>query len=676
MGALDNFPGLLSARPRGLGLLNNSEPSPVAPRTSPATAPQVPDDVDWSRLNQRSVLLPKEPWTQWDVDGQCFNGHPFSWLSAAPPRMPSRWIGDLARDGLMGIGMSPYNANHFTTGIGNVISMTPLAFPVIAADTIEAKRRGDDLGVITGMAGMIPGVAQGVRAAAREAGPALRSAVEEADATLSRMRSAGLPSLRGEPAPTGSLNPLDNVPVRFRGKEPAQFTPEDWKDFGDHYGTPNLGPLSPPVTYKDVNGNDFIVPGGTEGKWTYLDLLHMKANPINPANIDRELHADMQRKLGRTMTPENLSDADVWNGLVFGITSPNNPLFPNQMTASRLRLRSPEMIDDLASMVPWKPGDKVTPQQRKVVSDNIAQRFGLAAADKGGLGIRGSADYSRVGEMAQMFKLNPNFFRKRPDEDWSQAVERISSQISGLSMKTGALGMVWQDPANAAIAAVDRHMARELDRVGGIFEGPAQRTAWQNRGIARWNKCHPDDPAKSWTDLMSKRGSDGFVGEMLLDHVSNAATNKFRMKGGEVNPNIPEHLASANWVREPESVVKMGEAYKRALAVNQKLADESGLNLFMSQWMEWDRIRHRFELHENMFPGLSNLPAPSLDQLRAVDLAHKLTGHKTYTKGADSMLRPTRPYKGPISQMGYLGLAASLAAPALTRKDEEEGAAD
>lgn len=491
-----------------------------------------------------------------------------------------------------------------------------------------------------------------------------------------RMRSADLPGLRGEPAPTGSLNPLDNVRVTFRGKEPAQFTPEDWKDFGDYYGTPNLGPLSPLVTYKDLNGNDFVVPGGTEGKWTYYDLLHMKANPINPANIDRALHADMQRKLGRTLTPENLSNADVWNGVVFGITSPNNPLFPGQMTTSRLRLRSPELIDDLASMVPWKLGENVTPQQRKLVSDNIAQRYGLAAADKGGLGIRGSADYSNVGELAQMFKENPNFFRKRPDEDWGQAVERVSSQVRGLSMKTGSLGIAWQDPADAAVAAVDRNMARELDRVGGIFEGPEQRTAWQNRGVALWNKCKPDDPAKSWSDLMSKRGSDGFVGEMLLDHVSNAVTRKFRMKGGEVNPNIPEYLANANWVREPESVSRMGDAYKRAQAVNQKLADEHGLSLFMSQWMEWDRIRRRFEPHEHMFPGLSNTPAPSVDQLRAVDLAHKETGHKTYTKDADSMLQPTRPYKGPISQMGYLGLTGGLAIPALTRNDREKDAAD
>jgi hypothetical protein len=40
MGALDNIIGLLNARPRGWGLLDNSEPSPIVPRTlSPRAAP-------------------------------------------------------------------------------------------------------------------------------------------------------------------------------------------------------------------------------------------------------------------------------------------------------------------------------------------------------------------------------------------------------------------------------------------------------------------------------------------------------------------------------------------------------------------------------------------------------------------------------------------------------------
>ena len=475
-----------------------------------------------------------------------------------------------------------------------------------------------------------------------------------------------------ERPPTGNLNPLANERVTFRGKEPKDFTPEDWQAFGQNYGVQNLGPLSPLQTFTDVNGKPFQVPGGTEGKFTYYDLLHMKANPINPALVDRALHGDMQRKLGRTMTPDNLSDADVWNGLVFGMTSPNNPLLPNQMSQSRLRLRTPEMLDDLASSIPWQAGDVVPAATRKAASDRIANRYGLGAAPAG-IGTRGTQDYTRIAEMAQLFKQNPAFFRKQPGEDWGQAVERISSQLTGLSMKTGSFGTVWQNPAEAAISAIDRHMARELDKRGGIFASPQERANWENRGVKLWNKRNPENQATGFTDMVGKSGSDGFLGEMLLSHVGNAAKPKFRRGTGEINPNIPSHLADAEFVREPKTVFKMGRAYKQALAVNQRLADESGLNLFMSQWLEWDRIRNRFEPHENMFPGLSNLPAPSVDQLRGVDVAHRQTGHKTYGKTAEGTLKPTRPFAGNPSALGYLGLAGVAAPSAMSemfRQDE------
>ena len=171
-------------------------------------------------------------------------------------------------------------------------------------------------------------------------------------------------------------------------------------------------------------------------------------------------------------------------------------------------------------------------------------------------------------------------------------------------------------------------MARALEERGGIFANDAERKEWQNRSVERWNKREAetrgqavtnkakkgiDRPGRrrhcgEWDEMLAKPGSDGFIGEMLLNHVGEELTPKFRMaKTGGINKNLPPHLANAQWVREPESVFKAGRAYKQALDENQKLADKSGLNLFMSQWMEWDRIRNRFEPHENMFPGLSRI---------------------------------------------------------------------
>ena len=72
--------------------------------------------------------------------------------------------------------------------------------------------------------------------------------------------------------------------------------------------------------------------------------------------------------------------------------------------------------------------------------------------------------------------------------------------------------------------------------------------------------------------------------------------------------------------------------------------------------MNWDRIRRRLEPHENMFPGLEKLPAPSKEQLQGVLDQMTESGHKDYTKvpqmgseGIDMRLNPTRPYLNPAA---------------------------
>jgi hypothetical protein len=58
-----------------------------------------------------------------------------------------------------------------------------------------------------------------------------------------------------------------------------------------------------------------------------------------------------------------------------------------------------------------------------------------------------------------------------------------------------------------------------------------------------------------------------------------------------------------------------------------------------------------------MLPGLSKLPAMTVEQLREVALAHRQTGHKTYGKTDEDTLPPTRPsLQGLMSSMGYLGI--------------------
>jgi hypothetical protein len=43
-----------------------------------------------------------------------------------------------------------------------------------------------------------------------------------------------------------------------------------------------------------------------------------------------------------------------------------------------------------------------------------------------------------------------------------------------------------------------------------------------------------------------------------------------------------------------------------------------------------------------MFPGLENIPRLNVDQMRVIDAAHGLTGHKNYSKDSDFRLQPTK----------------------------------
>lgn len=480
----------------------------------------------------------------------------------------------------------------------------------------------------------------------------------------------GMPVLKGDPNFRGSMNPLDNIPFTYKGKSPSEWTPQEFKEVGDKFGVQNLGPESPAKTFKYEDGSKFNIPGGVEGKFTYYDLLKMKADGIDPSRINPGLHTLIQQKLMRTMTPAQPSSAaQTWQGLMFGMTSPNNPLFPNQLSSSILRMRDPQFLDQLASSIPWKAGDKVPDQLRRQVSNKITDMLGINAGEKGGLGSSGTTDYTRIAELAQMWKKDPAWFNKTAGESWQQYVERLTSQVPGLSMKTGSLGGVWQDLANAGISAIDRHMVNEYERQGGaLFKDADEKAAFEKRAVARWNSNYPKQKVKTYDQLKQQSGADGFLGGMKLEHVGNALNPKFRTAKGDINPSLPPHLANANFPVEPEKVNKMGAAYGRALDWNAQHAAAQGQELFPSQWQMWDRIRRRLEPHENMFPGLERMPAMSRDQLRGVSAEHAASGHKTYGKveGDEGQmnLQPTKRRPNP-ARFGYFAVPPIAAFGAL-----------
>lgn len=276
-----------------------------------------------------------------------------------------------------------------------------------------------------------------------------------------------------------------DVPVRWKGRDLAEMTPQDFKEYGDYHGVPNLGPLTKGVTYKYEDGGTFSIPGGTEGTFTYYDLLKMKADGIDASRIPSNTHTAIQKKLGRTMTPHADDEPTAFNGLLFGITSPNNPLVPNQMAMSRLKPRTMDDIKKLGEMIPWKPGDKVDPKVRAKYDRQIAEYFGIQGAPEGGLGVRGNQNYTRVAEMAQMYHKDPDWFVKSNLEGWDDYVERVSSQVVGLGSKTASFGGVWQDPLLAGISAIDRHMAKQFYH--RVYRGEG-RKAFEMKTVNSWNE--------------------------------------------------------------------------------------------------------------------------------------------------------------------------------------------
>jgi len=441
-------------------------------------------------------------------------------------------------------------------------------------------------------------------------------------------------------AVSGSFDAAANVPLTYKGLQPWELTSGQVADMGEALGVEGLGPLNAYQTfpYEDGGGERFAIPGGLEGNFTYEDMAAMKAAAINPARISPELHREIQRKLMRSMGEVGgLSDAKVLSGLTFGYTSPNNPLTPNQLATSRLRMASQEDIDRIVNSRPWELSDAVTSKERRVFSDALADRLGLGAASKGGLGVRGSVDYSGFTDMLDLFRRDPAFFHRGADEPWTGLVERIASQVPGLSNKTGSFGVAWQP--DAGVSAIDRHMANEY--VDTILADPVKREAFQARALnlaaIRAAKAGKEAPTH-FEDL-----NHGLIQELLLSEVANSPTPKFRLKSGAINAAVPEHLALTDWISEPKKAELMGQTYKDVVNANEAAMAGSGLQLFGNQWNIWDRIRQRLEPHENMFPGLERIPRMSVEQMRVVDAQHGLSGHKNYSKDAENRLQPTRP---------------------------------
>ena len=470
-------------------------------------------------------------------------------------------------------------------------------------------------------------------------------------------------------------------PVTLNGKDVREWTPADWGAFGRANGRDDVGPLTDEdfaaslVELPTLSGRTFTVPGGiddVEKPFTYYDLLHLKSQAVDPNDLDPDVHRRLHNRMVRSMQPgPEFDDVDRYNQLAFGMISPNQPLTPNELAMARVRAKSPEDIQAMADMAPWKLGDDVSKDDRQALSRGIARHFGLQAKNKGGIGASGSADYSRIADMAKMHTEKPEFYRFKgageggvdDAENWSNFVGRVAAQTPGLSYKTASLGTVWQDPVNAAISAIDRHMAGSFR--GAMFEKPADVNKFNRRVLQKFNKSKPrGQGARSFDEMLEMPGGRGVLVDELFVELNRRGKTKLRSaKTGELNPKAPEWARNADWIREPEKVDRMAEAYVRALRENDRIARENNQGLFANQWMIWDRLRQRLEPHEIMHPSIRHLPRMSLDQIKAADKAHSKAGYKAES----GVARPSR-----ASELAYFSVAPLGGLGALAAAQEEQ----
>ena len=293
-----------------------------------------------------------------------------------------------------------------------------------------------------------------------------------------------------------------NGNIFYKGKAPNDWLPQDFKEVGDLYGIKNFGGLTKLVDIKDPeSGKTFKLPGGTNGKFTYYDLLWIKANQPGIEGLSEGLHAKITEKLAKSLTPEKVDKVEQFNRLAFGFLSPNAPLLPNEFGVARIFSQSMDDIKALAKLGESYPKSANTEgmtvaqaksarakvsAQRSVWNKKVKKLFDIGSRGDGGVGIGLTQDFGRLANFARLYVKNPDFFVKKADEDWSFFVDRMASQVSGFGTKTASFGGVWQDPFNAMISAIDRHMASNFAEK--VIKDPELKQRFGSTIVSKFNK--------------------------------------------------------------------------------------------------------------------------------------------------------------------------------------------
>jgi hypothetical protein len=321
--------------------------------------------------------------------------------------------------------------------------------------------------------------------------------------------------------------------------------PENWDEVG--------GGLSPLVPFGEGN-----IPGGLEGKFTFDDLVYMKANPFSLSNLTQLQNDQLYRKHADTMTRDLTDPYERYNTLVFGQLTGNSDLENSQLMLSRMRARSPEDIQRLARYIPegraWRD---LSREERAEVSNRIIGDYNMQGRDRGGLGIAGSFDFSGVADLARQHLANKDFHSQGEGEGDREYIERLSNLIPGISQKTGSLSQLMLKPKTSEYGAMDLHMNRYFDL--------DPKLVGKTRQVAP-SKAHPTHQTRE---------------------------------------NVPQYLKNIPFesLKSPK-VQMMSDEYLRGNTKLRAEAEGKPYGPGMRQWQIWDGIRGHFDPHEQLYPGI------------------------------------------------------------------------
>lgn len=456
---------------------------------------------------------------------------------------------------------------------------------------------------------------------------ALADAAGEAD--VGRSFIAGMKGPEGVPASEvgGALRHREQYRAEPRTlpKRAEEMTDQDWLDFGNQYGADFSQTPMQSLGMSDLaTRQELMVPGGTEGTFTIPDLFRIKAQNFDPRALEHPLqrglpltegsaHNELMKKFLRTYRREGEQDTvDVFNDLNFALLSPNAPLTQNEFLAQRLRARTPEDLEALAAR-----------RGEANLGNRVDAETGVGAAQRGGMGVKGTADLGNQAVLADLLRQRPDIFQPGEGETLRDVAFRVMNQVPGLGVKTASLGVPWTNLDAANVSAVDLHMIRNL-----YPRLKAEDPAFAARLEKLTGAMRKDKKTGKMSPMSEEDAAIDIIGGTTRESVYRPKSARMQDPETGLHKDLPDYIRPEKLAHEPEKFSTPNEFYSRIMDyVDESRGANPDLELFPEQWRLWDTYRARVEPHEMAHPDWRKLPKQSWSEMQEALGAHRELGY-------------------------------------------------